>query len=126
MCGRTKSDGRLQAHHPVRQQVIRNAYERHGALWDPEREAWTPARFDDEATRSHEQIRWDPSNGIPLCSWCHEPHTNRSRRVPLERLGEGPLAFAITHRDRFGTNFMVELEREHPPQAQPRGGLIHG
>lgn len=118
MCGKGKRDARIQAHHPVRQQVIDRTY-RNGALWSHELEAWVPAPYESDATREPEELRWDPSNGVPLCTDCHEAHTNKSRKVPFEVLGDGPRYFALVHRDRFGTNFEIELEHQHPRGLAP-------
>lgn len=94
-CGRR---GRLQAHHAVDKSWL-------------EKVART-AKLDE---RQRNALLWDFRNGLPVCTACHEAHTNRSRRLGRAVLSGAQWEFAEAVDALLGTQAGTRrLEREYP------------
>jgi hypothetical protein len=78
-----------QAHHVVREQTLRKCAHDFG--------------YDFEV------VRWDRRNRLLICTGCHEPHTNASRRIHVSTLRPETFEF-ITE---FGFVWALEKEYDH-------------
>lgn len=88
-CGRRTR--RVQAHHVLTQQILRNAAGRLKLDYE---------RF----------LRWHPLNGVPVCPDDHEAHTNASRRLSRSKLPTETIEFA----ELLGLDHRLD-----PPEYRP-------
>jgi hypothetical protein len=90
VCGTKPAE---QAHHVVREQVLRACASRLG--------------YD------YEVFRWDTRNRLWLCTGCHEPHTNASQRIHVSKLRPDTFEFI----NKYGFGWALEKEYDHSVEA---------
>jgi len=84
VCGTKPAE---QAHHVVKEQTIRACSYRLG--------------YD------YEVVRWDVRNRLWVCTGCHEPHTQASKRIHVSKLRPDTFEFSHEH------GFDWALEKEY-------------
>lgn len=61
----------------------------------------------------YEVVRWDTRNRLWVCTGCHEPHTNASKRIHVSKLRPDTFEFVT----EYGFGWALEKEYDHSVEA---------